>query len=94
MQFTATLLVELTRRMEQDAEGNRVRELYANYFQIGYNSAEFLLDFGRHFEDSEPRIYERIIMSPMHAKMLSRLLAESVSQHEAKFGPIAGDGDQ
>jgi Protein of unknown function (DUF3467) len=77
--------------MESDGEGNGVRELYANYFQIGYSSAEFLLDFGRHFENSEQKIHQRIIMTPMHAKILSRLLAESILHYETKFGPIPED---
>ena len=77
--------------MECDREGNEVRELYANYFQIGYNSAEFLLDFGRHFENSEQRIHQRIIMTPLHARILSRLLADSISRYENKFGPIPDD---
>jgi hypothetical protein len=78
--------------MECDREGNGIRELYANYFQIGYNSAEFLLDFGRHFENSEWRIHQRIIMTPMHAKILFRLLSDSILQYETRFGSIPDDG--
>jgi hypothetical protein len=74
--------------MECDRQSNGIRELYANFFQIGYNSAEFLLDFGRHFENSEGTIYQRIIMTPVHAKILLRLLSDSVGQYETKFGSI------
>jgi hypothetical protein len=80
--------VETVCRMECDRQSNGIRELYANFFQIGYNSAEFLLDFGRHFENSEGTIYQRIIMTPVHAKILLRLLSDSVGQYETKFGSI------
>jgi hypothetical protein len=76
--------------MDQDGERGPVRELYANLFRVGFNAAEFLLDIGRHFEDSEERYSQRIIMGPVHASELSRLLDESVRQYEEKFGPIAG----
>lgn len=74
--------------MTADTDRNEDRELYANYFQIGHNAAEFLVDFGRHFEDTERRFYQRIIMSPAHARILLRLLETSIRQYEAKFGPI------
>lgn len=73
--------------MDQDDSGP-VRELYANLFRIGFNAAEFLLDAGRHFEDTDDRYYQRIITGPLHARELSRLLAESLRKYEEKFGPI------
>jgi hypothetical protein len=78
--------------MEQDDGSGEGRELYANYFRVGYNSAEFLLDFGRHFEGGKERIYQRIITGPLHARELSKLLAESLQSYEAKFGTIR-DGE-
>jgi len=80
--------------MDRDYENGYPRELYSNFFKIGFNSAEFVLDFGRHFEDSEERLYQRIIVGPAHAKELSRLLGRSVESYEAKFGPIVEDVDE
>ena len=74
--------------MDRDDENGYLRELYSNFFKVGFNAAEFLLDFGRQFEDSEPRLYQRIILGPAYAKELSRLLEQSVQSYEAKFGPI------
>jgi hypothetical protein len=74
--------------MDRDDENGFPRELYSNFFKVGFNSAEFLLDFGRHFEDDEARLHLRIILGPAHAKELSRLLERSVHSYEAKFGPI------
>jgi hypothetical protein len=74
--------------MNQDEDSGQVRELYANLFRIGFNAAEFLLDAGRHFEDTDDRYYHRIITGPLHARELSRLLDESLRNYEETFGPI------
>lgn len=54
---------------------------YANFFQIGHNAFEFLLEFGQQ-EDIHTRIY----ISPQHAQILSKLLIETLHQHEELFG--------
>ncbi len=92
-QEAVAVLLGLDGRMASDTGRNHERELYANYFQIGYNAVEFLLDFGRQFEDTEQKLYQRIIMNPVHARILLRLLEESIRQYEAKYGPIPEDQD-
>jgi hypothetical protein len=77
--------------MDQE-DARETRELYSNHFRIGFNVAEFVVDFGRNF-DGEERYYQRIITAPIHAKELSRLLQESLRSYEEKFGFIAGDGE-
>jgi uncharacterized protein DUF3467 len=77
--------------MDQDDAGES-RESYSNHFRIGFNVAEFVLDFGRIF-DGDERFHQRIITAPLHAKELSRLLGESVRSYEEKFGFIAGDDE-
>jgi hypothetical protein len=57
---------------------------YANYFQIGHNIAEFLLEFGQ--EDGS--IHTRVYLSPQHAKILSDLLQETLRSYERLFGPL------
>jgi len=76
--------------MDIDHEDD-ARELYSNFFKVGFNAAEFLVDFGRQFEGAQEHIYQRIITSPVHAKALSRLLEKSVRGYEEKFGLIAED---
>lgn len=73
---------------QQDA--GEIRELYSNHFRIGFNGAEFVVDFGRNF-DGEEHFYQRIITAPVHAKALWRLLQQSLRSYEEKFGLIAGD---
>jgi hypothetical protein len=76
-------------------EGNGSdRELYSNYFRVGFNSVEFLLDFGRQFEDREARLYQRIITAPAHAKEISLLLAQAVRNFETKFGSIRSEDSE
>jgi hypothetical protein len=62
---------------------------YANYFQAGQNSTEFVIDFGQLYSDEAvPFFHTRIVTSPVYAKKLLLLLQESLAQHEADFGPV------
>lgn len=62
---------------------------YANYFEIGNNAAEFILDFGQAYSSSEERqMHTRIVTSPAYAKALLRLLEKSVERHERAYGNI------
>jgi hypothetical protein len=65
---------------------------YANYFEIGHNAFEFLLDLGQLGLETEPaRIYLRVIISPLGAKRLCKLLNEALGQYRESFGPIRHD---
>jgi hypothetical protein len=55
---------------------------YANFFQIGHNAFEFLIEFGQ----QDGGIHTRIYVSPQHARILSELLAKTLRQHEGIFG--------
>jgi hypothetical protein len=60
---------------------------YANFFQIGHNAFEFLLEFGQQ-EGDENAIHTRIYVSPQHARILGNLLLDTLQQHERIFGRI------
>lgn len=63
---------------------------YANYFKIGYNAFEFLLDFGQLYpEGKEAGLHTRIITNPIYAKVLLELLRESLDRYEQTFGIIS-----
>ena len=79
--------------MGRDHDDECERELYANFFRVGFNASEFLIDFGRQFDKAEERFYQRIITGPAHSKALLRLLEGSIHSYEEKFGPIAEDVD-
>jgi hypothetical protein len=62
---------------------------YANYFEIGHNAFEFLLDFGQMYAGgSEGRMHVRIVTGPSYAKELMRVLTRSIEQYEQAFGVI------
>ena len=56
---------------------------YANYFEIGHNAFEFLLDAGQvEPQSGQVQLLSRIAISPVHAKLLAQLLAQAVDQFE------------
>jgi uncharacterized protein DUF3467 len=62
---------------------------YANYFEIGHNAFEFLLDLGQLGLETEPaRIYLRVVTSPAGARRLCQLLNEALIQYRESFGAI------
>ena len=78
--------------------GGPAAALYANYFEIGHNPFEFLLELGqfRAGAGSDPgapgaiAIHTRIATTPTFAKMFLALLQRAVAEHEAAHGEIAG----
>jgi len=65
---------------------------YANYFEIGHNAFEFLLDLGQAYPEGERAyIHTRIITGPKYAKALRDLLGESIDRYERTFGIIPKD---
>jgi hypothetical protein len=68
--------------------------LYVNYFELGHNPYEFLIDLGQY----RPTVTESggmvtmhtmVAISPPYAKLLSQLLAAAVDEHESEHGKIA-----
>ena len=75
---------------DEPAPGSTVEGRYANLFQVGHNSFEFILDCGQYFSDRNVEVFHtRIITSPKHAKDLLAVLTEAVQQYEDRFGSIA-----
>jgi hypothetical protein len=62
---------------------------YANFVLITHSPAEIILDFAQILPHSPKRKVEsRIVMTPMHAKLLYNALGKNLSQFEAKYGQI------
>jgi Protein of unknown function (DUF3467) len=62
---------------------------YANYFQIGNNAIEFVIDFGQLYAgETVPRLHTRIITSPFYIRELLELLQQSLEEYQAQFGPV------
>jgi hypothetical protein len=76
-------------RREEPRDDAEREGKYTNYFKIGFNSFEFVLDFGQAYDDSLPELrHTRIVTSPVYAKALSQLLADSLAAYEQAHGPI------
>jgi Protein of unknown function (DUF3467) len=61
----------------------------ANHFEMAFTESEFLLDFGQAYGTSKDALlHTRIIMTPIAAKTLSRMLARLIDQYESDMGAI------
>jgi hypothetical protein len=70
------------------------RGLYANYFQVGHNACEILIDFGQAFADTDQEYFHtRIVTSPAYAKELLKVLQEALREYEKQYGAIPFPGD-
>ena len=83
-------LADIVDTHENDESGDEAATgAYANYFEVGHNPAEFLLVFGQLFPPAKRvRCHTRIVATPTHAKILSRMLWQSVGDYEKVFGEI------
>lgn len=63
---------------------------YTNYFEIGHNAFEFLVDFGQFQPEAEAvAMHSRIVTGPVHAKLLAQLLSQAINRFEDEHGAIA-----
>ncbi len=63
--------------------------VYANFVLITHSPSELILDFARVLPNvPKARVYARILMTPMNAKLLHRALGENLEKFEEKFGEI------
>jgi hypothetical protein len=68
---------------------------YSNFFKIGYNAFEFLLDFGQvYVDDGADNVHTRIVTTPQYAKALAELLTQTLTDFETNFGQIPNTQDQ
>jgi hypothetical protein len=66
---------------------------YANYFEVGFNAYEFIIDFGQQYPSGSERIHTRIITSPSMVRHLRDLLVRSLEEHEREHR-AAGEEQQ
>ncbi|MGQ9457706.1 MAG: DUF3467 domain-containing protein [Anaerolineae bacterium] len=63
--------------------------IYANFALITHSPSEVILDFARVLPNQPTaRVYARIVMTPMNAKLLLQALGENLRKYEAQFGEI------
>jgi hypothetical protein len=77
----------MTRKNWEDS--TRPEGRYANYFEVGHNAIEFLLDFGLFYpENGDAQLHTRIITSPVYAKALLHTIRKSIERYEQTFGTL------
>ena len=82
--------------MATDAAATRVRipeGRYANFFRIGFNAQEFLIDFGQVTPDEGTgtdgeSFFIRIVVVPFNMKRFLALARESVGSYEETYAII------
>jgi hypothetical protein len=80
----------MERKARHNAAGDGPEAHYSNYFQVGFNAFEVIVEFGQHHEGAkQPRIHTRIVAAPPYAQVLMGLLKNALAEYEQKFGPIA-----
>jgi len=70
---------------------------YANFALIMHTPGEIIVNFASIMPGMQSApIHTRIVMTPLHAKMMLNALAENLQKYEAQFGeikmPVSGPG--
>lgn len=69
---------------DKEAEGT-----YANLAMITHSPTEIIIDFARVMpRTTKARVLSRVIMTPMHSKMLLKALQDNLEKFEKQFGEI------
>ena len=77
---------EPAKRDEEAADCAHVGR-YANYFKVGHNAFEVVLEFGERFSDANgAQLHTRIVTNPIYAQALLATLHDSLRQYEELFG--------
>ncbi|MFN2275758.1 MAG: DUF3467 domain-containing protein, partial [Anaerolineales bacterium] len=67
----------------------RLEGKYANFFAVGHNEYEFVIDFGQSYSDNgQPEMCTRIITGPVYAKAFLKMLQDSIEAFESAYGSI------
>lgn len=63
--------------------------IYTNFALITHSPSEVVIDFARALPNMpKTRVYARMVMTPMNAKLLLRALTDNLAKFEAQYGPI------
>jgi Protein of unknown function (DUF3467) len=63
--------------------------VYSNFALITHSPSELVVDFARILPNvPKAKVYARVIMTPMNAKLLLRALSENIENYEKQYGEI------
>jgi hypothetical protein len=85
----------MTHPKKSSLQNDKSKGRYTNYFKVGYNAYEFIIDFCQYYpvngccpENEKAELCERFITSPAYAKALLKVLGKSIQEYEENFGFI------
>jgi hypothetical protein len=72
---------------ENDASerSRRPEGKYANYFVVGYNANEFVMDFGQDHGEGDTLFHTRIITNPAYVQVFVHLLSASIEEWQKQY---------
>ena len=63
--------------------------IYANFVMITHSPSEMIVDFARILPNApKAKVYARVILTPMNAKLLHKALGDNLAKFEEKYGEI------
>ena len=63
--------------------------IYSNFALITHSPSEIVIDFARTLPNvPKAKVYARILMTPMNAKLLHKALGENLGKFEEQYGAI------
>jgi hypothetical protein len=72
-----------------------LKGIYANLVRISHSPGELVFDFSQLLPgDTNAEIINRVLMSPMGAKLFYHALGENLQRYESVFGEIRLPGDR
>ncbi|OEU69903.1 MAG: hypothetical protein BA863_07780 [Desulfovibrio sp. S3730MH75] len=85
----------MNHKREIPLNAGKLEGRYANYFKVGHNAFEFVIEFSQFYPESEEaELHTRIITSPVYAKGLLEILRDSIKRYEQSFGAISKDDEK
>jgi hypothetical protein len=81
--------MEETGKVNINIDPEKIESKYSDAAFINMNAFGITLDFGQQLPQlNSLKIFDRISMSPQHAKVFSQILVENIKQYEERFGKI------
>ncbi len=63
--------------------------IYSNFAIINHSPSEIVMDFARLLPNiPKAKVYARLVMTPLNAKLLLKALQDNLAKYEEKFGEI------
>ncbi|MCK4420646.1 DUF3467 domain-containing protein [candidate division WOR-3 bacterium] len=72
-----------------DLDVEKAEVIYSNLAVLSHSQAEFIFDFAQILPGMrKAEVRKRIIMTPLHARLLLRALTDNMKKFEDRFGKI------